>query len=616
MEVSMKTILLMIASAVLCTGLALGQIVSAKSGSWTGDTTWVGGIVPTASDNVIISHTVTVETANAVCNDLTIANGGRLFFALTNGLSLSVSGSIVVDTNGRVQAASANPASGQYYQTIDIKKDLTVKNGGRFDMRQSSGANLAVGRVVFSGNSNSTISLALTSYTSTTEEFNSVMINKTGGAKVILASGNLFQNNNSTNGPDTLVLVSGVIETGDNTWVHLATNSTSIVGASSASYFNGKIGRGISNSGGAGNRDFPVGDSATYRPINLRVAAPANATGHYVWVQMKQGDANTGSSTFAGGIDKVSTFRHYEIGYSQNAGSAASMGFYGISPTYTTDDGVTAGNSDLRVAYSSDARATWNGIGPTNDTTDLSIVPSTIASDSIGPNLSVATGTSIYAALSRATGTITNPLEPEVPKVAIFGVSASSLNFGAIKINVTKKDSVVVSNSGDDTLKITSIISTSADFTLSSSAVSIAPAGSEKLYVTFAPTTVGVKSGAIIFAHNGASSPDTVTVSGTGDPLVSVRPVDAVPTEFAVHQNYPNPFNPSTMISFDLPERTNVKVEVFSILGTTVATLISGPMNAGTQHITWNATAQPSGVYFYRITTGTKSFTRSMVLLK
>jgi hypothetical protein len=279
-------------------------------------------------------------------------------------------------------------------------------------MRVGSSVNVSVGRVVFAGSSNSVLNLSRTLYSSSVEEFNSVVIQKSGGAKVILESGNLFQNNNTTNSADTLVFVSGIIETGDNHWAILRTSSGAIVGASDSSYVNGYIGRGISNGGTVGSFDFPVGDSANYRPISLRVVAPSNATGHYVWAKLQTGDANSGSSVLNGGIDKVSKVRYYELGYLQNAGSSATMGFYGFGPSYGDDDGVTAGNSDLRVAYSVDTMATWENAGPVTDTTDLTSPPTTILSDSLA-TMTVNTGTSVLVALARATGTTTNTLEQE-----------------------------------------------------------------------------------------------------------------------------------------------------------------------------------------------------------
>jgi flagellar hook assembly protein FlgD len=132
----------------------------------------------------------------------------------------------------------------------------------------------------------------------------------------------------------------------------------------------------------------------------------------------------------------------------------------------------------------------------------------------------------------------------------------------------------------------------------------------------FEPTTVGTKNGYIVFTHNAASVKDSVAVSGTADPATSVGAGRSVPDQFAVHQNYPNPFNPSTSIAFDLPERSAVRVEIYSILGNLVSTVYSGTMGAGTHSVQWNASTQSSGMYFYRVTANNQTFTRKMMLLK
>jgi len=95
----------------------------------------------------------------------------------------------------------------------------------------------------------------------------------------------------------------------------------------------------------------------------------------------------------------------------------------------------------------------------------------------------------------------------------------------------------------------------------------------------------------------------------------------AVPENFAVAQNYPNPFNPSTEISYDLPEAGNVNFEVYNILGQNVKTLVNGYQDAGTYTVTWNGDDESgstvaSGVYFYRITSGTYKDIKKMVLMK
>ena len=89
-----------------------------------------------------------------------------------------------------------------------------------------------------------------------------------------------------------------------------------------------------------------------------------------------------------------------------------------------------------------------------------------------------------------------------------------------------------------------------------------------------------------------------------------------LPQVFELSQNYPNPFNPSTKISFALPTKTNVRLEIFNLLGQKVANLAQGEMEAGYHEVNWNAGSSPSGVYFYRLITDEQSLTRKMMLLK
>ncbi len=90
----------------------------------------------------------------------------------------------------------------------------------------------------------------------------------------------------------------------------------------------------------------------------------------------------------------------------------------------------------------------------------------------------------------------------------------------------------------------------------------------------------------------------------------------AIPEDFYIYQNYPNPFNPATTIPFGLTEETDVRLEVFDILGRKVQTLISGKLPAGTHTVKFNAASLASGIYLYRIITDRKVKTRKMVLIK
>jgi len=88
------------------------------------------------------------------------------------------------------------------------------------------------------------------------------------------------------------------------------------------------------------------------------------------------------------------------------------------------------------------------------------------------------------------------------------------------------------------------------------------------------------------------------------------------PFRFALVGNYPNPFNNSTIIKFRLGEPTSVRLEVFSLLGQKIATLVDGRMESGEHETVWNADMVSSGVYFYRLTAGNKSQVRKMTLIK
>lgn len=96
---------------------------------------------------------------------------------------------------------------------------------------------------------------------------------------------------------------------------------------------------------------------------------------------------------------------------------------------------------------------------------------------------------------------------------------------------------------------------------------------------------------------------------------------NGIPTTFKLYQNYPNPFNPSTKIKFDIPsnvkrETSNVNLTIYDILGKNVETLINQNLRPGIYEVSWDAAGNPSGVYFYKLSTGNYSETKKLILLK
>ena len=96
----------------------------------------------------------------------------------------------------------------------------------------------------------------------------------------------------------------------------------------------------------------------------------------------------------------------------------------------------------------------------------------------------------------------------------------------------------------------------------------------------------------------------------------------AIPTQFALHQNYPNPFNPSTQISFDVPEGSElVRLNIYNILGKKVSTLLNNVVNPGRHKVEWNAKDNEgnpvaSGIYFYELSSSSFTARKKMLLIR
>jgi len=88
------------------------------------------------------------------------------------------------------------------------------------------------------------------------------------------------------------------------------------------------------------------------------------------------------------------------------------------------------------------------------------------------------------------------------------------------------------------------------------------------------------------------------------------------PTTFKLFNNYPNPFNPITTIEFDVPKQSQVKLQIFNILGQKVATLVNDEYRTGRYKLQFNADGLASGVYFYKIIAGDFVQIKKMILLK
>jgi predicted GH43/DUF377 family glycosyl hydrolase len=96
--------------------------------------------------------------------------------------------------------------------------------------------------------------------------------------------------------------------------------------------------------------------------------------------------------------------------------------------------------------------------------------------------------------------------------------------------------------------------------------------------------------------------------------VLETRP--GLPTIFTLEQNYPNPFNPTTVVSFQLPVVSKVRLVVYDLLGREVAVLVNERKMPGRYELKFDASGLASGVYLYRLTVGSFVQTRKMIVLK
>ncbi|RPI17787.1 MAG: T9SS C-terminal target domain-containing protein [Ignavibacteriae bacterium] len=110
--------------------------------------------------------------------------------------------------------------------------------------------------------------------------------------------------------------------------------------------------------------------------------------------------------------------------------------------------------------------------------------------------------------------------------------------------------------------------------------------------------------------------------------LIGINKISStIPEKYILFQNYPNPFNPTTKIRFSLPLHSDkgmmdTKLIIYDVMGRVVADLTPAlgigkeGLAPGTYEVEWDASDNPSGIYFYRLITDGFEFTKKMLFLK
>jgi len=124
-------------------------------------------------------------------------------------------------------------------------------------------------------------------------------------------------------------------------------------------------------------------------------------------------------------------------------------------------------------------------------------------------------------------------------------------------------------------------------------------------------------SSTISFAVNEITRITFDNITGLGD----LNNVQQLIRSFKVIGNYPNPFDPSTTIAYSIPQKSDVKVNIYDVNGQLIKEIVNESLDAGEHFVTWNGTNQTnssvaSGVYIYTVQSGSRLVSRQMILVK
>jgi len=100
------------------------------------------------------------------------------------------------------------------------------------------------------------------------------------------------------------------------------------------------------------------------------------------------------------------------------------------------------------------------------------------------------------------------------------------------------------------------------------------------------------------------------------NPTSVEKTISGLPSQYQLGQNFPNPFNPATTIRYSISQTSKVTLKVFDLLGKEIQTLVNTAQIPGQYQVTFDARNLTSGVYFYRLTAGSFTETKKLVLMK
>jgi len=206
-----------------------------------------------------------------------------------------------------------------------------------------------------------------------------------------------------------------------------------------------------------------------------------------------------------------------------------------------------------------------------------------------------------------------------IPAKVGLTVAPAGLDFGRVLVGEVGNQPIVLVSTSVVPVIVSAInISDPQHFkVISDTCFTVIPGQAKHVDVSYMPSAPGENNEAIlVLESNDPDGPTFIQLTGKGETVNSIISDMTKPNEIVLEQNYPNPFNPSTTIAFSLPGRQTVSLKIYNQLGEEVVTLASGEFEPGRHQLKWNASSIASGVYYYRLRTGSKVLTRKLFVLK
>lgn len=208
---------------------------------------------------------------------------------------------------------------------------------------------------------------------------------------------------------------------------------------------------------------------------------------------------------------------------------------------------------------------------------------------------------------------------PPYPVLRTVPPVRDTVRFDTIEVGQAASEIFRIFNDGGQPLNVTRIFVSSLlrpIIGFSDTAFTVASGDSFDVTITWTPVAQGTLNSQFTMMCNADPQPILYRLRGYATPVSVTENPGEIPTRFELLQNYPNPFNPSTDITFAVPTSEWVKITVFDVMGREISTLINEKVNAGSYTVNFDASGLSTGVYFYKMTAGSYTSMKKMVLMK